>query len=359
MLTESRSGQIRILLASLFLALVPGCGTTYLLQAAHGEVQVLDRRESIAKVIKSPKTPQSLRATLEQVREARDFATDVLDLPNNRSYRTYSDIGRPYVVWNVVAAPQFSVVPKQWCFPIAGCVAYRGYFREKKAREFAARLKAQGYDVIVEGVPAYSTLGRFADPVLSTMLPYGSVELASIIFHELTHQLLYVEDDSSFNEAFATTVEQEGVRRWLLYQGRTADLQRYQRENALDLEYVQLFRRTRSELKGLYASGLPAPAMRARKRAVFAALAAQMMQLQRRANGASPYEDWLEEGLNNADLASVATYYDCMPGFQRLLRDDDGNLRRFYSDVRDLAHEPKAERDADVCGPAAQVDEDD
>ncbi len=353
MLTESRPIQIRILLASLFLALTPGCGTMYLLQAAHGEVQVLDRRRPIAKVIESPKTPQPLRATLEQVQEARDFATEVLGLPNNGSYRTYSSIGRPYVVWNVVAAPEFSVVPEHWCFPIAGCVAYRGYFSEKSAREFAARLKARGYDVVVDGVPAYSTLGRFADPVLSTMLPYGSVELASIIFHELTHQLLYVEDDSSFNEAFATTVEREGVRRWLLYQGRTADLQRYEQETALELQYAQLFRRTQSALRRLYSSGLPAPEMRARKRATFATLASQMMQLQRRAKGPSPYQDWLDEGLNNADLVSVATYYDCVPGFQRLLQSDDGNLRRFYSDVRDLAREPKAERDAAVCGPAA------
>jgi predicted aminopeptidase len=235
-----------------------------------------------------------------------------------------------------------------------GCVAYRGYFSEKKARKFASHLKTQGFDVVVDGVPAYSTLGRFADPVLSTMLPYGNVELASIIFHELTHQLLYVPGDSSFNEAFATTVEREGVRRWLLYQGRIADLKRYEQENALELEYVQLFRRTRTELEKLYGSGLPAPVMRERKRSAFGALASRMRQLQRQAKGESPYEDWLEDGLNNADLTSVATYYDCMPGFQRLLQSDNGNLPRFYSDVRDLAREPQAERDAEVCGPQAQ-----
>jgi predicted aminopeptidase len=354
MLTESRSIQIRIVLAGLLLSVLPGCGTMYLLQAAHGEVHVLDRRRSIAKIIKNPNTPPQLRATLEQVREAREFATQVLYLPNNRSYRTYSDIGRPYVVWNVVATPEFSVVPLHWCFPIAGCVAYRGYFHEVAAEKFAARLKARDDDVIVEGIPAYSTLGRFADPVMSTMLPYGDVELASMIFHELTHQLLYVKDDSSFDEAFAVTVEHEGVRRWLLYQGRTGDLARYQRANALDLKYVRLFRVTRAALARLYASGLPAPEMRERKRAAFATLAAQMMELQRAAKEPSPYEDWLEEGLNNAELASVGTYYDCVPGFERLLQSDEGDLRRFYSDVRVLAHEPKAERDAAVCGPAVE-----
>jgi predicted aminopeptidase len=207
---------------------------------------------------------------------------------------------------------------------------------------------------VLEGIPAYSTLGRFADPVLSTMLPYGNVELASIIFHELTHQLLYVPGDSSFNEAFAVTVEREGVRRWLLAQDRIADLKRYEEANVLDFQYVQLFRGSRAKLETLYASGLPVPVMRERKRAVFAALASEMMQLQRRSKGYAPYGDWLEEGLNNADLASIATYYDCLPGFQRLLRNDGGSLPRFYSDVRRLAHEPQTERDAQVCARDAE-----
>jgi len=332
------------------LALVPGC---YVLQAAHGEIQVLEKRRPIAKVIADPHTPPRLRATLEQVRDARAFATTVLLLPDNRSYRTYADIGRPYVVWNVVATPEFSVVPEHWCFPIVGCVAYRGYFKERKAREFAARLKARGLDVTLGGVPAYSTLGRFADPVMSTMLPYGNIELAGIIFHELAHQLLYVPDDSSFNEAFAVTVEQEGVKRWLLSLGRSADLERYQQQNALALEYVRLFRRYRARLATLYASGLPTTAMRAQKRAVFAALAADLNRLAARSRGVSPYQGWLDEGLNNADLASVATYYDCVPGFQRLLQSDGGDLRRFYSDVRELTREPQVERDAAVCSSAS------
>ncbi len=336
----------RLALAGLLIVPLTGC---YVLQAAHGEAQVLAKRRPIAQVIRDPKTPERLRTTLEGVRDAREFATKTLYLPDNRSYRTYADIGRPYVVWNVVATPEFSVVPKRWCFPIVGCVAYRGYFGERKARKFAADLKARGFDVSLGGVPAYSTLGRFADPVLNTMLPYGNIELAGIIFHELTHQLLYVPGDSSFNEAFAVTVEREGVKRWLLSQGRTADLARYERQNARELEYVRLFRRYRAQLEKLYASGVPVPVMRERKRAVFAALASEMAQIASRSKGSVPYQDWLDEGLNNADLASVATYYDCVPGFQRLLQRDDGDLRRFYSDVRQLAHVPKEERDASVC----------
>jgi predicted aminopeptidase len=339
----------RLAVASLAFAPLPGC---YVLQAAHGEAQVLDRRRPIDRVIADPRTPPSLRATLAQVRAARDFATRELYLPDNRSYRTYADIGRPYVVWNVVAAPEFSVAPKQWCFPIVGCVAYRGYFSERKARKFAAHLAARGFDVSVGGVPAYSTLGRFADPVLNTMLPYGDIELAGIIFHELTHQLLYVPGDSSFNEAFAVTVEHEGVRRWLLSEGRAADLERYQEQNARGLDYVRLFRRYRAQLEKLYASGLPEAEMRAHKRAVFAALAADMSRLGARLQGPDPYQDWIDAGLNNADLVSVATYYDCVPGFERLLMRDAGDLRRFYADVRRLAKEPRSERDAAVCGAA-------
>lgn len=318
-------------------------------------MQVLDHRRPIRKVIADPRTTPELRSTLEEVARAREFASTVLGLPANKSYRTYSDIGRPYVVWNVVAAPALSIEPLHWCFPVAGCVAYRGYFHERSARRFAAGLRSRGFDVTVGGVPAYSTLGRFADPVLSSMLPYGDVELAGIIFHELTHQMLYVPDDSSFNEAFATTVEHEGVRRWLLFEGRVADLRRYEEAVALDVEYVRLFERYRARLQALYSSGLPRQQMLERKRATFAALAADMRDIERRTHRPSPYRDWLEEGLNNADLASVATYYDCVPGFQRLLRQDGGDLERFYADVRELAREPASERDAAVCASPASV----
>ncbi|HEY2591786.1 MAG TPA: aminopeptidase, partial [Steroidobacteraceae bacterium] len=184
---------------------------------------------------------------------------------------------------------------------------------------------------------------------LSSMLDYGDIELAGIIFHELTHQLLYVPGDSSFNEAFATTVEEEGVRRWLLVQGRRADLERYEAANARDLEYIALFRDYRQRLEQLYSSGLPRSEMLARKRATFASLADQMRAIERRTGKPSPYADWVEEGLNNAHLASVATYYDCVPGFRKILREDGGDLKRFYADVRALAREPASERDAAVC----------
>src|SRR6266404_4651832 len=246
---------VRALLLAAACTLLYGCGSLYLMQAASGQWQVLRERVPVETLLADPHTPPALRAHLEEVRAAREFASRELGLPDNKSYRSYADIGRPYVVWNVVAAPEFSVSPKRWCFPIAGCVAYRGYFRERRAREFAAALAVRGYDVSVDGVPAYSTLGRFADPVLSSMLRYGDDELAATIFHELAHQLLYVRDDSEFNEAFATTVEDAGLERWLNSQGASQRLQQLRERQEHAAAFVSLLAHTRGRLALLYASG--------------------------------------------------------------------------------------------------------
>src|ERR1700733_10608073 len=245
---------VRAVLVCLVLVALPACGTLYIAQAARGQWEVLHDRRPIPAVMADERTSASVRARLAAVAEARDFATEQLVLPDNKSYRSYADLGRTYVVWNVVAAPEFSVEPLHWCFPIAGCVAYRGYFAEHNAESFAAGLKRRGFDVAVEGVPAYSTLGRFADPVLNTMLIYGDRELAAIIFHELAHQLIYVAGDSEFNEAFAVTVEETGLARWLQFKGRSAELADYRAERARDFEFNVLIARRRTELAHLYAA---------------------------------------------------------------------------------------------------------
>ena len=348
MLTESR----KVLTIALLLAgssILPGCGSLYLLQAARGQAQILVDRRPIDKVVADPKTPPTVRDTLTEVSAARDFASHTLGLPDNRSYRVYADIGRPYVVWNVVAAPEFSVNPRVWCFPVAGCVTYRGYFRQKAAQAYAAKLAAAGYDTDVGGVPAYSTLGHFDDPILNTMLPYGRDELAAIIFHELAHQLLYVPGDSAFNEAFASTVEETGLARWLTAQGRPADIENFHRNEARAREYSQLLAQARRDLARLYATKIPQDQMRAAKQARMAALAAAIRAAEKRLGAPSGYGPWLAKGINNAQLASVATYENCMPGFQRLLVQQDGDLARFYAAVRVLAKQPKAQRDAQVC----------
>jgi predicted aminopeptidase len=340
----------RTLLVLVACALLPGCGTLYVLQAASGEWQVLRARVPIDKVIAAPGTPPQLRSRLEEVRQARAFAVSDLGLPANRSYTTYADIGRPYVVWNVVATPEFSVQPERWCFPVAGCVAYRGYFNELRARDFAYRLKQRGSDVVVEGVPAYSTLGKFADPVLSSMLRYGEDEVVATIFHELAHQLLYVRNDSEFNEAFATTVEDVGLERWLKTRGAADRIREFRAAEAQNAALIELLTGARSRLAALYASGRTPDEMRSGKAQILAGLAADIQARELRQGLRYPmYDEWIMTGLNNAQLASVATYYECEPGFRRLLAAEGGDLTRFYAAVRRLARAPRAERHARLC----------
>jgi predicted aminopeptidase len=337
--------------AALIVALIAASsGGCYLLQSVQGQLSLMSKREPIPRVLDKPSTPPALRTQLEAVTAIRDFASRQLGLPDNGSYRSYADLGRSYVVWNVVAAPEFSVDPKEWCYPIVGCVAYRGYFSEQRARRFAAGLRGRGFDVTVGGVAAYSTLGHFNDPVLNTMMGWNDVELAAIIFHELTHQLLYVPGDSSFNEALATTVEEEGVRRWLHAQGRDADLAAHLVQQEHYLKVIDLLSATRAELRTIYASGLAPEPMRERKRAEFAALRESFALLKAGWGGHAPFETWFSEDLNNAHLASIATYFTCVPGFERELKAAGGDLPTFYARVRKLAKLDQEKRDAIVCG---------
>lgn len=358
MLTESPGSSVRrrnlaarVILAGALCAPLSGC---YLMQAASGEYRLLHARVPIATLLADPGTPSTLRARLEEVQAAREFASRQLGLPDNASYRSYADIGRPFVVWNVVAAPEFSLAPKRWCFPVAGCVAYRGYFHERRARNLALELEARGFDVVVEGVPAYSTLGRFTDPVISSMLRYDDDELAATIFHELAHQLIYVKNDSEFNEAFATTVEEVGLARWLEHQGAAQRIERFHTEQQQEAALLALLRPARKRLAALYESGLRWSELRAGKQRILGGLAADIHALERRQGVHYPvYDEWMATGLNNAQLAAVATYYDCVPGFKRLLAAGNGDLPRFYAAVRGLAGEPRAERHAQLCGAAS------
>jgi predicted aminopeptidase len=243
-----------------------------------------------------------------------------------------------------VAAPRFSVQPLHWCFPISGCVDYRGYFHEHSARTFAARLAKRGDDVRVEGVTAYSTLGHFADPVLSTMLRYGDLDLVGTLFHELAHQLYYVAGDSEFDESFAMTVEAQGLSLWLAAQGRSGELQSYSAQQRLEDAVDQLFADTRARLKRLYAMPLPAASKLARKQAILEAVGAQVRALERSTHLLSGYDDWIAAGLNNADLAAAGTYSDCVPGFERLLQQNHGQLPAFYAAVRRIGRDPLARR---------------
>jgi predicted aminopeptidase len=326
--------------------LASGC---YVTQAARGQFEVMRRSQPIERVLADPATSETTRKGLEITRAAREFAETELALPASRSYRKYADLGRPYVVWNVVATPEFSVEPRRSCFPVAGCVSYRGYFKEAAARDKALQLATRGDDVSVGGVPTYSTLGHLPDPVFNAMLGWRETRLVGTIFHELAHELLYVPGDSEFNEAFASVVEEEGVRRWLARTaGRSAELQQFELANRREAEFARLLRASRDRLERLYGSGLDVETMRIEKQREFGRLKFEYERLRARWGDDAAYDGWFRRSLNNAHLASVATYRDCMPGLRRLL-ERTGRLADFYDEARALARQTQAERHAAVC----------
>ena len=329
---------------------LPGC---YLVQAASGQAQVLSRSEPIGRVVADPRTPAETRARLELAQQARAFAVGELDLPDGRSFRKYAELGRPYAVWNVVATPEFSLAPRRWCFPVAGCVAYRGYFDESRAQALARRLRQRGDDAAVGGVATYSTLGRFPDPVLSTMLGWSETRFVATVFHELAHERLYVAGDSEFSEAFASVVEQAGVRQWLRERGDVPALERYDAALAREVEFTALLRSARERLERLYGSGVPPAALRIEKQREFGRLKFRYQELRARWGGYAGYDAWFARTLNNAHLAAVATYHDCVPGLQRELA-AAGSLPAFYARADTLAALSPVERHAAACGDRGQ-----
>lgn len=309
----------------------------YYVHTTRGQLDVLGRRESIETLLPDESVDPQLKEKLKQSLEIREFATQQLGLPDNDSYRSYADVERPFVVWSVVATPEFSVDPKQWCFLFVGCVTYRGYFSEEKARAFAARLEGDGFDVAVRGVSAYSTLGTFDDPVLNTMLHWDETQLAGIIFHELAHQQIYIKGDTAFNEAFATVVQEEGVRQWLVASSSDPDsaLAAYavQRENSRI--FAELIATTRDELRVVYNSDKTADELsRAKAQAL---LSLRNRYEQAKQVGLSGYDRWFAQDLNNAHLAAAASYFDLVPAFQALLLSVDGHLQVFYQQAEAIA----------------------
>ncbi len=323
-----------------------GC---YVLQAAGGQAEVIRRSEPIPQVLADPSTPAKTKEGLQLVEAARAFAIDELALRDGKSYRKFADMGRPYVVHNVVATPEFSVEPRRWCFPITGCIAYRGYFDEQRARAYGLKLSMRGDDVSVGGVPTYSTLGHLPDPVFGSMLGWRDTRLVGTIFHELAHERLYFGDDSEVNEAFANVVEDEGIRRWLQQQGRAGEIATHETAMARQKEFAALLRDARHRLAQLYASGLPPATMRTEKQRNFGQLEFRYEQLRAHWGGYAGYDGWFARPLNNAHLAAVATYEDCVPGLRRTLQ-AAGSLPAFYEQVESTRQLSVQERHAELCG---------
>jgi predicted aminopeptidase len=347
------------LLATAVVCLASGCTTLgYYAQAAAGHLEVLHRARPVAQLVQAQDTAAPLRQRLLASQRMRDFAVAELQLPDNASYRNYADLQRSDVVWNVVATPELSLTLKTWCFPVAGCVGYRGYYNQQAALAQAKTLQDQGLETRVYGVPAYSTLGygnwAGGDPLLNTFIHWPDAELAKLIFHELSHQVAYAAGDTSFNESFATAVERLGLRRWLKAQapGALGDaqaaqaLQRVQAHEQRQQEFRTFTQQWRTALLALYSSG----ATDAEKRSAKAELMANMrsaysaMKAQRWA-GYAGYDAWFA-GANNAHFGVLSAYNEWVPAFERLFEQQGADFSRFYAEVKRLAALPKEQRRA-------------
>ena len=338
--------KILVVFWGLFLSVaLTGCQTIqYYNQAISGQHRILQGRQPISKITADPNSSEILRQRLTFIMKVRAFAEDDLQLPVANNYLTYVDLKRPYVAWNVVATPEFSMVPKTWCYPLVGCAAYRGYFAKADARQYAESLQVQGYDVHVGGVRAYSTLGWFDDPVLSTFLRRSRASAAALLFHELAHQVLYAPDDTTFNESFATLVEQEGLRRWQKASGISAIYSEYLENYRRQEQFIKLVFEHRQKLVLLYQTDLTPAEKRIKKASIFATLRDEFYHLKSTHAGLAGYDNWMNRPLNNAKISGVVAYHDFVPAFSKILADKGGDLVEFYETCRRLAQENKVDR---------------
>ncbi|MEF8734322.1 MAG: aminopeptidase [Candidatus Accumulibacter meliphilus] len=350
MLNRLRRNAHWLPLLPLLAALLVGCGNAgYYAQAVGGHLAVMRASTPIDALLHDPADDPRLKNQLQEAQAIRDFASRELALPENHSYRSYADLGRPYVVWNVFAAPELSLQAKTWCLWMVGCVSYRGYYEQREAEELAVELREQGYDTYVAGVPAYSTLGYFDDPLLNTFLRFGTPEVARIIFHELAHQQLFVKDDSLFNESFATAVENEGMRRWLAANAAPEQRAVFETQRARKAAFAALMQAYRERFRALYdADGAdstrPTVEQRAAKAALFHDLRRDYAELKAGWGGYAGYDRFFADDLNNAKLVSLALYNELVPAFEALLAQQDYDLPQFYQRVASLAALDKAAR---------------
>jgi predicted aminopeptidase len=345
-----RSWIKRLLLAGaivIAIAVAAGCSTVgYYAQSIQGHFAMLRAARPIPEIMADPATATPLKQRLQRAERIRAFASQELALPDNRSYRSYADLQRPFVVWNIFATRELSLELKQWCYPVVGCAGYRGYFDRAAADRAAEHLRAESYEVNVAGVPAYSTLGWFADPLLNTFIGGNEGQLAGLVFHELAHQVVFVGGDTTFNESFATAVEREGVRRWLAAHGDDASRKAYAEFAQRRREFLDLLLKYRALLEVSYRSVEPVDVKRARKQQLFAQLQQDYAALRESWDGFAGYDRFFAQGLTNAHLASVGAYNDWVPAFNALLAKANGEFPRFYGDVKLLGAMPKEQRDS-------------
>lgn len=326
-----------VLLACLALTLtltthLSGCaGPAYYAQAVSGHMKLMRSRVPISELLDDPATDPELASRLHQANDIRVFAHNNLGLTNNDSYSQFAPTGKEAVTWNVVAAPEFSVNPRLWCFPVSGCVPYRGYFDEDKARSFAEKMKAKSFDVMISPAIAYSTLGWFDDPLLDTMLQYSDAQLAGIMFHELAHEKLYVKSDTAFSEAFAGFVEETGVQLWLEKTGQEVQLTQWQAGKQAALDFNRLLQDVRQQLQEIYIKNLPEEAKLALKRETLLAWSNRYRELVKQQwNDVDYFATWMSGELNNAHLALMNSYEGGSCAFTALYAQAGHELEPFY-----------------------------
>jgi predicted aminopeptidase len=333
------------------LCLGSGCADLgYYRQSAAGHLDLMQRAKPVDDWLADSRTPAALQQRLALSKRMRDFSVQVLKLPDNASYRSYADLQRPAAVWNVVAAPPLSLTLKTWCYPVTGCIGYRGYFDRAEADALAKQLRAQGMDFTVYGVPAYSTLGWSnwfgGDPLLNTFVNGAEGDLARLIFHEMAHQQLYVADDTLFNESFATAVERIGVALWLEQHGDAAARAQYRLIQQRREDFRELTKRTRDALEQVYRSAMPEAEKLQAKGSLLAQMRADYAKLkQQRWDGYAGYDAWFANA-NNASLGVLAAYNERVGDFERLFVADGRDFERFYADAARIAALPKAQRHA-------------
>jgi len=342
--------------------LLGGCASTdlsvgYYWQSVTGHLKLMNAARPVPDWLADPQTPQPLKDRLQLAQRMRQFAVTELALPDNASYHRYADLKRPAAVYNVVAAPALSLKLQTWCFPVAGCVGYRGYFDEAQARAFASTLP-DTLEVAVYPVPAYSTLGWMnwagGDPLLNTFIGHTEGELARLLFHELAHQVVYVQDDTQFNESFATAVERLGGARWLAQHASETARQSYQTFDARRQQFRRLTRAVRQQLQAIYDDSQATEAEQLRRKAeVMAQFRRDYDDLKTRWGGYTGYDAWMARA-NNATLGTQAAYDELVPGFLALFQHEGQNFSRFYAAVRELAQQPKPQRRATLEALATQ-----
>ncbi len=326
--------MIKYVLLFLGLFLLQACTAPgYYTQGIIGHTSLMLARKPVDKVLKT--ADEKLKQKLLASQDIRDFSINELSLPDNKSYRSYVELKNPSPVWNVVAAEEFSLRPKKWCYLVIGCASYRGYYKKESAERYAKKLKKKGYDVRVAGVGAYSTLGFFADPLTSTMLERDEASLAELIFHELAHQELYIKNNTRFNEAFATVVGEQGAILWMKHNKKEALLKSYKERLSVQADFLALVNSTKAKLKELYGSTLPDDVKREKKARIFAEMKEEYKRVRdNRWGGRAWYGRWFNSSLNNSHLVSVATYYDLVPSFLEKFEACGRDFSRFYKRIK-------------------------